>query len=198
MTPEERQELILEVIAKNPKITQNKLLDIVCNQLDGMAKVTFEKTLKKISSNGLVDMENDGNKYCYYLPTSTYPDKAIIQIIQMMLEEINEITIKIKHNYNRFPKIKKVTVLVHLIEALKDLYGCIIFQSTVYKYPEIQKQRRTCESLFQRNIDFINDVLDEPSKHLAFSFLRNQFAISQNELKSFHEEKNYKKYSKNQ
>ena len=59
MTPEERQELILEVIAKNPKITQNKLLDIVCNQLDGMAKVTFEKTLKKISSNGLVDMEND-------------------------------------------------------------------------------------------------------------------------------------------
>lgn len=195
-----RHELIFRIIEKNPRISQNHLKNIVCNQLKGMAKATFERQLKRMIEEGHIVFEEKGNKKLYYLsvahekvgnkrfyavPVDFKGDNVIKTQIDLLLADINGSLIKTQKDFAKFPRIKQNTVALQLLKVLNDIQTCITMVNAATDHPEFRKEMLRIEKMIQQAHSFICKELNFTSWQFLYGFLQNQCLISNDQLKKY-------------
>jgi len=182
-----RKTILLSIIGKRPRIRHSEILRLVVPK--HMAKRTAESELAKLAEAGIIDARKESYGKKFYTIPLRYPEDVMLKVVANLISELEKIVMIIRKDFGTFPRIKKSTIILHLIKALNDVQGIVTLITKGSEYPEALRQKARYDELIKGTYNFIHSVLLEPDSHLIFPALRNDCMVSYEQLKRFLNEK---------
>ena len=164
----DREQAVIDEIAKYEEISQNKLLRIIVERRKRMAKRTFEKTLENIRLKGLADFKREKNKKLWYIQSKKLEELTEIEEFNIKQEK------KLPTSSKEFSK-KTLTEKSNEIKFLFSIYEASLSFNTIMfslgKTPK--KEFDQYQSLMSRflNVNMKIWKNDKDAKHLFSELL---------------------------
>jgi hypothetical protein len=159
----DREQAVIDEIAKYEEISQNKLLRIIVERRKRMAKRTFEKTLENIRLKGLADFKREKNKKLWYIQSKKLEELTELEEFIIKQEK------KLPTSSKEFSK-KTLTEKSNEIKFLFSIYEASLSFNTIMfslgKTPK--KEFDQYQSLMSRflNVNMKIWKNDKDAKHL--------------------------------
>lgn len=179
-----REITILNIVNSNPNISKRALMRLVggLEPKYRMSPELVRAALDRLLNRKILHAEKRANRIVY---TVRDPNTRVLQrILDKELDEMEMVGRAIKRDISTFPKIKKNTVLIHYIQALTSLQGCIICLKHSSDYFETTKEQERIDSLHKLAYSLLNK-LGQAVCSLALSVLDNDFVARMRQAENY-------------
>lgn len=171
-----REVIVWHLVMENPNICQNALQSLA-SRLGPEYKMSGESCLaaiKGLISRGMVHAEKLGNMVHY---TVRDPNTRSLQrFLDKQLSEAEMLARAIRRDLSTFSNIKRNTVLIHFIQALRNLQACVTCLSYSVDYFDVIKEQERIKNLHALAYSLLNQS-GQPVWSLALGVLDNDYFI---------------------
>jgi len=155
-TPEQRRDLLLQIIARSPGILHTHVIKIAY-ELGYLAKKTIENELERMEDDEILESEknderqNSSRRWFMWSPKSDIEKEAIKQAINIV-KLSDQYVSKIERAYHKFNPARKAWAITHLLQVLHHFQPTMEIINQEYR---IKKEMKQFDTILNRAYDIL-------------------------------------------
>lgn len=135
-----RSQIILNVVKQNPKINQNQLRNLVCNELGAMAGKTFDALIVELRNTGVLSYERIKNRIHYSVSKNTsQKDLTFLNLLPSEMLRVKKIMKEFKSIFHNLHPSTQMTAIIAFAEYLKYVELTFMIIKPLYDKPNIKQ-----------------------------------------------------------